>query len=138
MKQKLLADSSATVAILCWLRERREEMAALLAELVAIPTENPLGNNYRACADLLEPRIRGLGLECKRIVPAGAGDQREDDPASLLASYGSGEKVFEFVCTTTSLAYMIAPHSGPSEVAKIGHSVSFGTENRNQPRITQT
>ena len=96
MKHKLLADASPHVAILCWLKERKEEMAALLAELVAIPTENPPGNNYRACADLLEQRIRELGLECKRIAFAGAGDQREDDPASLLASYGNGERTLYF------------------------------------------
>jgi acetylornithine deacetylase/succinyl-diaminopimelate desuccinylase family protein len=71
-------------------------MAALLAELVAIPTENPPGNNYRACSDLLEQRIRELGLECKRIVPAGAGSVGKDVPASLLASYGSGERTLYF------------------------------------------
>jgi acetylornithine deacetylase/succinyl-diaminopimelate desuccinylase family protein len=96
MKDKLLADALPHVAILCWLRERKDEMAARLAELVAIPTENPPGNNYRACTDLLEQRIREIGLDCKRIVPAGAGNLSEDDPASLLASYGSGERTLFF------------------------------------------
>jgi len=96
MKDKLLGDSSPAADILRWLRECKEEMAALLGELVAIPTENPPGNNYLPCTDLLERRIRELGLECKRIVPAGAGDQRQDDPASLLASYGSGERTLYF------------------------------------------
>jgi len=82
--------------MLSWLRERTEEMAALLAELVAIPTENPPGKNYRACADLLEQRVRELGLECRRIVPAGAGSEPEDAPASLLASHGSGERTLYF------------------------------------------
>src|SRR3981189_3522411 len=96
MKANLPADSSPRAAMLRWLRERKEEMAALLAELVAIPTENPPGNNYRACNDLLERRIAELGLECKRIVPAGAGSVGEDVPASLLASYGSGERTLYF------------------------------------------
>ena len=96
MKEKLRAESSLQVAMLSWLRERTEEMAALLAELVAIPTENPPGKNYRACADLLEQRVRELGLECRRIVPAGAGSEPEDAPASLLASHGSGERTLYF------------------------------------------
>ena len=96
MKDKLRAELSPHTAFHDWLRERKEEMAALLAELVAIPTENPPGNNYRACNDLLERRIAELGLECKRIVPAGAGSVGEDVPASLLASYGSGERTLYF------------------------------------------
>src|SRR5258705_11906439 len=95
MKDKLRSESSPHIAFHDWLRERKEEMAALLAKLVAIPTENPPGNNYRACSDLLEQRIRELGLECKRIVP-GAGSVGEDVPASLLASYGSGERTLYF------------------------------------------
>ncbi len=95
MKDKLRSESSPHIAFHDWLRERKEEMAALLAELVAIPTENPPGNNYRACSDLLEQRIRELGLECKRIVP-GAGSVGEDVPASILASYGSGERTLYF------------------------------------------
>lgn len=79
-----------------WLRERKEEMAALVAELVAIPTENPPGNNYRACAHLLESRIRGLGMQCQSIVPPATGGVGEDVPASLLASYGSGERTLYF------------------------------------------
>jgi succinyl-diaminopimelate desuccinylase len=96
MKDKSRTDSLTRIAIPSWLRERKEEMAALLAELVAIPTENPPGNDYRACSDLLEQRIRGLSLECKRLGAAGGEDQRADDPASLLASYGSGERTLYF------------------------------------------
>src|SRR5882724_7932940 len=96
MKDKLRAELSPHTAFHDWLRERKEEMAALLAELVAIPTENPPGNNYRACSDFLEQRIRELGLECKRMVPAGAGSMGEDVPTSLLASYGSGERRLYF------------------------------------------
>src|SRR5215469_4761908 len=51
-----------------WLREREEEMASLLAELVAIPTENPPGKNYAACADLLEKRLTECGLDCERVL----------------------------------------------------------------------
>src|SRR5258705_8525077 len=96
MKDKLRAESSPHIAFHDWLSERKEEMAALLAELVAIPTENPPGNNCRACTDFLEQRIRELGLECKRMVPGGVGSVGEDVPASLLASYGRGERTLYF------------------------------------------
>jgi len=92
----LRTDSSRSVAILSWLSERKEEMAALLSELVAIPTENPPGNHYRACADLLEQRLQQLDLECKRIGPAGVRNEPEEGPASLMANYGSGERTLYF------------------------------------------
>jgi succinyl-diaminopimelate desuccinylase len=84
-----------TDVVLSWLRQREEEMATLLAELVAIPTENPPGKNYRACADLLEGRVREFGLECERFEPAGQG-KNEDAPVCLLARYGRGSPTFHF------------------------------------------
>ncbi len=96
MLDKLHTELARPSAILSWLAERKEEMAALLAELVAIPTENPPGENYQACAELLEQRIRRLGIDCRRIVPGGARNSLEDAPASLLANYGSGEKTLYF------------------------------------------
>jgi succinyl-diaminopimelate desuccinylase len=83
-------DAAATTAILAWLREQENEMAALLAELVAIPTENPPGTNLRACADLLEARLRQAGLACERV-PADS-----DDPPSLLAEFGRGDRALYF------------------------------------------
>ena len=96
MLDKLHTELSRSSAILSWLAERKDEMAALLAELVAIPTENPPGENYRACAELLEQRIQRLGIDRGRIVPGGARNSLEDAPASLLANYGSGEKTLYF------------------------------------------
>ena len=71
-------------------------MAALLAELVAVPTENPPGRNYRACADLLENRMRELGLECERWKAGGQKETAEDSPVCLMASHGQGERVLYF------------------------------------------
>jgi succinyl-diaminopimelate desuccinylase len=82
--------------LLGWLREREEEMAALLAELVAIPTENPPGENYRACADLLENRLRQCGLECERLEASELKSSSGKSPVSLVASYGRGERVLYF------------------------------------------
>jgi acetylornithine deacetylase/succinyl-diaminopimelate desuccinylase-like protein len=83
-------------ALLSWLGQREDEMAALLAELVAIPTENPPGKNYGACADLLENRLQGVGLECERLE---AGEPKQgpgDSPVCLVASYGRGGRVLYF------------------------------------------
>src|SRR5579859_7287842 len=95
MLEKLRNKASRDPAIPSWLAGRKEEMAGLLAELVAIPTENPPGNHYRVCAELLEQRIQQLGLACRRIVPGGALNSSED-PASLSANYGNGEKTLYF------------------------------------------
>ncbi len=86
--------------MLAWLRQRQDEMAGLLAELVAIPTENPPGRNYRACAELLETRLRERGLECARLQPPSSAPNLAQDngqiPVSLLASYGRGDRTLYF------------------------------------------
>jgi succinyl-diaminopimelate desuccinylase len=93
-----------------WLLLHQDEMAGLLAELVAIPTENPPGTKLQPCVDLLEARLGEAGLACKRIqnerhtgtrlnAAPGALDSDEDAgdlPASLLAMYGSGERALYF------------------------------------------
>jgi succinyl-diaminopimelate desuccinylase len=79
-----------------WLRQREEEMAALLAELVAVPTENPPGRKYRECAELLESRVGKLGLECKRLMPLPDDGCADDNPPSLSVSYGRGERTLYF------------------------------------------
>ena len=83
-------------AILAWLRGYEAEMAGLLAELVAIPTENPPGKNYRACADLLEIRMREFGLDCVRLAPGDSKKDPDDAPVCLLAGYGRGERAIYF------------------------------------------
>jgi succinyl-diaminopimelate desuccinylase len=81
---------NAAKAIVSYLSAREDEMASLLSDLIAIPTENPPGNNYPACVDLLEHHLRQLGLTCERVAPA------DTAPESLLATYGSGESVLYF------------------------------------------
>ncbi len=88
--------ATRTGALVPWLGQHEDEMAAMLAELVAIPTENPPGKNYRACAELLENRLRQCGLECERLE---AGDSKEatgNSPVCLIANYGLGERVLYF------------------------------------------
>jgi succinyl-diaminopimelate desuccinylase len=85
-----------------WLRERQEEMAGLLAQLVAIPTEDPPGANLPRCAELLEKRLQQAGLSCQRLRPdAGdslneAADEAAEALTSLLAEHGQGDRALYF------------------------------------------
>jgi acetylornithine deacetylase/succinyl-diaminopimelate desuccinylase family protein len=79
-----------------WLQQHEDEMATLLAELVAIPTENPPGKNYRACADLLEDRLRQEGLECERFETGKQKERIADGPVCLIGNYGRGKRVLYF------------------------------------------
>ena len=96
MSQEPNIEMAQAGAILAWLRQREDEMAALLAELVAIPTENPPGKNYRACANLLEIRMSEFGLDCERLAPEDSKKDPGDAPICLLASYGRGERALYF------------------------------------------
>jgi acetylornithine deacetylase/succinyl-diaminopimelate desuccinylase family protein len=102
-----IADFALREPLLAWLKAREHEMAELLAELIAIPTENPPGRKYRSCTDLLKKRLRQAGLECERhefpSPPATAmtqipsqNDPIEKRPASLLATYGRGDRTLYF------------------------------------------
>lgn len=85
-----------TDAILEWLRQREHNMATLLEELISVPTENPPGKNYHACASLVENRLRGMGLDCERFVSGVSGDDAMDPPECLLANYGRGPRALYF------------------------------------------
>jgi succinyl-diaminopimelate desuccinylase len=85
--------------LLAWLNARESEMAGLLAELVAIPTENPPGRNHKGCADLLERRLLEAGLNSERHEfpsPVAKGIANADNAVNLLASYGRGERTLYF------------------------------------------
>ncbi|PYU82193.1 MAG: hypothetical protein DMG50_12905 [Acidobacteria bacterium] len=96
MSKTKSGDATRIGALQSWLGQREDEMAALLAELVAIPTENPPGKNYRACADLLENRLRRVDLECERLEAGDSKEATSDSPVCLLANYRRGERVFYF------------------------------------------
>jgi succinyl-diaminopimelate desuccinylase len=85
--------------LLAWLQPREDEMAALLAQLVSVRTENPPGTNYRDCVDLLERNFSNAGLACERHeFPASrttSGASNESAP-SLTASFGNGNRTLYF------------------------------------------
>lgn len=98
-----LPRQNAVEAIGDWVREHAEEMARLIEKLVAIPTENPPGRNYRACADLLEHAVQAAGLACERFESQDAKRRSAHtsypshaDASCLLASYGSGKPTLYF------------------------------------------
>ncbi|MGA7626706.1 MAG: ArgE/DapE family deacylase [Candidatus Acidiferrales bacterium] len=71
-------------------------MASLLADFVAIPTENPPGRHYGACVDLLESRLRLAGLYCERLGADVSPHDGEDSAPCIAATYGSGERALYF------------------------------------------
>jgi succinyl-diaminopimelate desuccinylase len=96
MSKTKSSDATRIGALQSWLGQREDEMAALLAELVAVPTENPPGKNYCACADLLENRLRRVGLDCERLEAGDSKEAARDSPICLIATHGRGERVFYF------------------------------------------
>lgn len=76
--------------------EDESEMTELTKNLIAIPTENPPGTAYRACADLIAGKLGEIGLPCTLLeVPADRPGQ-ELPGYCLLSSYGAGPDVLYF------------------------------------------
>ena len=99
MDSQFLGRSPIAERLLEWLEPRENEMAALLSELVSVPSENPPGRNYRACATLLERKICGAGFTCERHLlppPAGIPDAGNQGATSLISTFGSGERTLYF------------------------------------------
>jgi succinyl-diaminopimelate desuccinylase len=82
--------------LLSWLGQRKEEMATLLADLVAVPTENPPGRHYREFAELFVSRAQRLRLPFEYLETLSQGHDAEATPPCLSASYGHGERTFYF------------------------------------------
>src|SRR6266571_2302727 len=61
--------TKAVEQLLGWLQQREDQMAALLADLIAIPTENPPGRHYREFVEVLEKQTEKLGWEFTRLGP---------------------------------------------------------------------
>jgi acetylornithine deacetylase/succinyl-diaminopimelate desuccinylase family protein len=89
-------EDRAAERLLLWLREREDEMAALLTDLVAVPTENPPGSHYYEFAELLAKRAERLGLQCETLGSSSKNDATGAAPPYLSASYGEGEQTLYF------------------------------------------
>ncbi|AXB41160.1 M20/M25/M40 family metallo-hydrolase [Amycolatopsis albispora] len=80
--------------IQAWLAARADEMVELLAELVAVETENPPGRELGTCARVLRDAMARLELapELIELPPTGA----LEEPAVVRGIAGSGEKLLYF------------------------------------------
>jgi len=69
----------------------RTQMIDFTRELVAIPTENPPGNEYARCASVIARKLKELGLEPRVIEVPG-----EPPGYCVTASHGEGERALHF------------------------------------------
>lgn len=84
----------------------RDAIVSLAQRLVAIPTENPPGNRYKECADLLAAELEDLGIAPDTITsPTGAPGPRP----IVIAGLGMGPTVY------LHGHYDVVPGSGPSQ-----------------------
>jgi len=74
-----------------WLDDRADEMAELLLELVAVPTENPPGRELGRCAVILRDAMERLGIAASLIEPPSPGAL--EDPAIVRGELGSGDEL---------------------------------------------
>lgn len=88
--------SKTAERLFAWLGPREDEMAALSADLVAVPTENPPGRRYVEFTEIFEGRVGKLGLECESLVPVSAPSNTPDVPLCPSVSYGRGERTLFF------------------------------------------
>jgi acetylornithine deacetylase/succinyl-diaminopimelate desuccinylase family protein len=83
----------------------RSEMIEFTRELVAIPSENPPGNEYARCAGSIAQKLNQIGLE-SRVVEVPAARLGESPGYCVTASHGEGERALYF-----HGHYDVVPHS---------------------------
>jgi succinyl-diaminopimelate desuccinylase len=69
---------------------RRDDLAALTLALVAVPTLNPPGRDYRTICELLADRLEPQGFECKLLRAEGAPGDSEHYPRWNLVARREG------------------------------------------------
>jgi len=69
-----------TDALLARIEDRREELVALTQALVRIPTINPPGDAYEACAHLLGERLQRRGFQVQYLRATGAPGDNDSHP----------------------------------------------------------
>jgi succinyl-diaminopimelate desuccinylase len=71
--------------------DRRDELAALTADLVRIPTVNPPGDAYEACARFLGERLRGAGFDVEYLRAEGAVGDSDAYPRTNVVARIAGD-----------------------------------------------
>jgi succinyl-diaminopimelate desuccinylase len=75
----------------------RDEIAEFIEALVVIPTENPPGCEYKACAAAIGEKLRALGLPTEmREIPAPRAAQNAEPGYCVTSSYGQGDRTLYF------------------------------------------
>jgi succinyl-diaminopimelate desuccinylase len=84
-------------ALLARIDGRQDELVALTQDLVRIPTVNPPGDAYEACARLLGERLRKRGFAVEYLRAEGAPGDKDSHPrvnvVARMEGQGSGECV---------------------------------------------
>lgn len=74
-----------------------DEMIAFTQDLVRIPTVNPPGDCYTACAELISDRLRALGYQVETIAAEGSPEHTPTHPrVNVVGSLGPNEAVLHF------------------------------------------
>jgi succinyl-diaminopimelate desuccinylase len=74
-----------------------QEMVAFTQELVRIPTVNPPGDCYSACADLIAERLRGFGYSVETRAAEGLPEHTPSHPRlNVIGSFGTNQPVLHF------------------------------------------
>lgn len=79
-----------TDALLQRIASRRDELVALTQELVRIPTINPPGDAYEACARVLGERLRRRGFEVQYLRAMGAPGDKDSHPRINVVARRAG------------------------------------------------
>jgi succinyl-diaminopimelate desuccinylase len=88
---------------------RKEEMADFLRRLIALPTENPPGREYAACAEAIAREVERLGLE-PEVLEIPHGIAGEAPTHAIRSFYGSGKRTLYF-----HGHYDVVPASSPKQ-----------------------
>ncbi|HIJ55764.1 MAG TPA: ArgE/DapE family deacylase [Deltaproteobacteria bacterium] len=79
--------------ILSSIHRDKNDIVQFTKDLVAVATENPPGNHYKPCVDLIENKLFEIGLDCEIIeVPESESLKRY----CIVSSYGAGEDTLYF------------------------------------------
>lgn len=72
--------------------EWREEVVAVLSDLISFPTINPPGESYKECVDYLAAKLKSWGIDHRLVtVPNG-----KNPRFSLLGEHGQGNRKLHF------------------------------------------
>lgn len=71
------------------LRHDAAELVDFASELIRVPSENPPGVEYGACAERIATRLRDFGLDVTPVDPSGAGP-------CVFGTFGSGGRALYF------------------------------------------